>query len=232
MERPPSAARVPETVERQRDLCVVCNRSKSTCFCGFVRPLETASRFVLLMHPKEFKRQRTGTGRLTRLALPNSEIIMGVDFSADERVNGLIADPRFLPVLLFPGPSAVNLSEGGNLPVPAGRTLLVFVVDGTWRLARKIVHMSGNLRGLTRVCFTSSTPSRFLIKRQPREFCLSTIEAVHHLLEVLDQAGLEKLEKRHDSLIDVLDKIVEFQVRCTADPDLPSFRGKKTKPKS
>jgi len=217
--------------ERQRDLCVRCNRSKSTCFCGFVSPFRTRTRFVILMHTKEYKRQRTGTGRLTAMSLPNSEIIVGVDFSNDRRVNALIANPGYYPVLLFPGPSAVNLTEGGELNVPGDRTLLVFVVDGTWRLARKIVHMGGNLRGLPRICFTSSVPSRFLIKRQPREFCLSTIEAVHHLLDALDRLGLEKLEKKHDSLIGVLDKIVEFQQRCTADPSLPSFRRKKSAPR-
>ena len=38
----------------------------------------TATRFVFLMHPKEFKQEKAATGRLTHLALADSEIHVGV----------------------------------------------------------------------------------------------------------------------------------------------------------
>ena len=207
--------------------CPVCNRSMKACFCGFVAPFETKTRFVLLMHPKEFKYQKTGTGRLTKRSLPNSEIVMGENFTRNSRVQALLSDPAYHPVLLYPGRESVNLSEGGILSVPAGKQLLVLVIDGTWRLAKKMMHLSTNLHSLPRVCFTPSSASRFLIKQQPHANCLSTIEAVYYLLDALDRQGVENLRGRHATLLDALDKIVEFQKTCAADNNLPSYRYKK-----
>ena len=48
--------------------------------CGSITPMETRTRFVFLMHPKEFKQEKAGTGRLTHLCLKNSEILVGVGF--------------------------------------------------------------------------------------------------------------------------------------------------------
>ncbi|OGS35894.1 MAG: hypothetical protein A2293_17155 [Elusimicrobia bacterium RIFOXYB2_FULL_49_7] len=200
----------------QRDRCLQCNRSRATCFCGFVKPFDTQTRFVLLMHPKEFKRQKTGTGRLTRLSLRHSEIIMGCDFSADDRVRRLLADPGYYPVLLFPGPGSLNLSQGHALTPPEGKTLLIMVIDGTWAMAKKIIRFSDNLRALPRIHFTPSVLSRFHIKRQPAAHCVSTIEAVYYLLDILDRQGMEALEGRHTSLLETIDSLVNFQKRYVA----------------
>jgi len=40
--------------------------------------MATRTKLVFLMHPKEFKDQRTGTGRLTHLCLADSELHMGI----------------------------------------------------------------------------------------------------------------------------------------------------------
>jgi len=43
------------------------------------------------MHPKEYKKEKKGTGYMTNLQLENSEIIVGVDFTNNERINKLLA---------------------------------------------------------------------------------------------------------------------------------------------
>mgnify|MGYP001544593586 FL=1 len=48
--------------------------------------MPTATRFVFLMHPKEFKQEKAATGRLTHLCLPNSELHVGIGFDGDETV--------------------------------------------------------------------------------------------------------------------------------------------------
>ena len=47
-----------------REICYKCLRSKENCFCRFLNPFDSGIKFVILMHPKEAKRQRTGTGRI------------------------------------------------------------------------------------------------------------------------------------------------------------------------
>lgn len=173
------------------------------------------------MHTKEFKRQRTGTGRLTNLNLKNSQILVGVDFSDDSKLDRILRDERFFPVILFPGQGSVNLSCEDSLVVPKGKTLLVIVIDATWRLARKIMFVSRNLQGLPRICFTPSVKSRFRIKRQPMDYCVSTIEAVHHLLDVLEQRGFENLEGKHAALLESIESLVAFQesyIKVSTEP--------------
>jgi DTW domain-containing protein len=211
--------------EKQRDLCIQCNRSRATCFCGFVKPFDTRTRFVLLMHPKEYKHQKTGTGRLTKLSLRNSEIIMGDDFTEDRRLAKLLNDESLYPVVLFPGRGSVNLSEGHPLTVPEGKTLLIFVIDGTWRLARKVMRLSSNLQTLPRICFTPANLSRFRIKKQPAKHCVSTIEAAYYLLDILEARGFERLQGRHASLIEALDSLVTFQVEHPGYPGEHPRRG-------
>jgi DTW domain-containing protein YfiP len=169
-------------------------------------------RFVILMHEEEAKKQRTGTGRLAKLCLTNSELLVGVDFTADERVNALIKDPSYLPFVLYPGPDAANFAALGKEALPEGKTPLIFVVDGTWRTARSILAKSSNVRALPRLSFSRSYISQFRIKRQPREYCLSTIEAIYYLCKEAEEAGLERPDARREGLMTVFKKMVDTQL--------------------
>ncbi|HWL18002.1 MAG TPA: DTW domain-containing protein, partial [Opitutus sp.] len=47
-----------------RETCYRCFWPKPLCWCGSIVPMETRTRFVFLMHPKEFKQEKAATGRL------------------------------------------------------------------------------------------------------------------------------------------------------------------------
>lgn len=222
--RPTAAAELPAAGIRRRDLCTECNRSRESCFCKYTKPFATNTRFLILMHPREFKRQRTGTGRVTRKSLVNSEIFVGVDFTRDERLNHYLRDASCFPVLLFPGEQAIPADSAEIRSAVEGRQLIVIILDATWASARKMLNSSSNLQKLPRTSFELSGTSRFVIKRQPQALCLSTIEAVYRLLDIFDRNGIENLEGRHTALMGTLDAIVQFQLQCAADPTLPSHR--------
>jgi DTW domain-containing protein YfiP len=186
--------------------------------------METRTRFVFLMSPKEFKQEKAGTGRLTHLCLPNSELHMGENFDLKEEVQELIRDPRNYPVLLYPGLTARNLSKGGLTAAElGGRRLVVFLIDATWGGARKLLRLSPSLQRLPRIMFTPSAPSRYVIKQQPQEGCLSTLEAVHELLTVLERAGLDQYTKPAQ-LHEVFQRMQDFQLKCAADLTRPGYR--------
>ncbi len=186
--------------------------------------METRTRFVFLMHPKEFKEEKAGTGRLTRLSLANSELHMGKDFTADEAVVELIADPANFPVLLYPGVGARNLSQGELTPIDlGGRRLVVFLLDATWAGARKMLRLSPNLQALPRIMFTPTTKSRYVIKQQPQEGCLSTLEAVHELLLKLERSGLDQYPLP-EQLLGVFQRMQDHQLQCAADPNRGGYR--------
>jgi DTW domain-containing protein YfiP len=165
------------------------------------------------MHPKEFRRQKCTTGRLTCLNLANSEIIPGIGFDDDGRLRSLIDDPGNYPVLLYPGEDAISISDG-QLPAAAmdGRRLVVFLIDATWHCARTIVRHSPSLLRLPRLAIQPAVPSRFRIKRQPAEWCLSTIEAAHELLLALEAGGLDVYPDK-TRLIDAFNAMQDFQLQ-------------------
>ncbi len=95
--------RAREKRELFRKVCMQCFRPLPQCLCPIIRPLQTRTRFIILMHPKEAKKTRNGTGRLAHLSLQNSELLFGVDFTENSRLNALISDPHYVPLVLFPG---------------------------------------------------------------------------------------------------------------------------------
>jgi DTW domain-containing protein len=211
-------------------LCYRCHWVQRLCRCPWIRPFAPRTRFVLLMHPKEARRERLGTGRLAHAALIGSEIIVGVDFTADPRVNALIADPANRCMVLYPGETALDISAGDVAPLlkdmDAGRRLTVFLIDGTWQCAKKMMTQSRNIRALPRISFAPAGESIFEIKEQPAPWCLSTLESIHRFLDEADRRGVESLPGRpQDTLLDVFRSMIEFSLRCASDPTLNSYRG-------
>ena len=146
------------------------------------------------------------------MCLTNAELLVGVDFTANERVNTLLQDPGYIPFALYPGPQAVNFNALKQRAAPEEKTPLVFVIDGTWRTARRILNQSRNVRALPRLSFSRSYASRFSIKRQPMAHCVSTIEAIYHLCSEAEEAGYERLHGQAEVLMELLDKLVTTQL--------------------
>lgn len=230
-----------------REMCYRCFWPRPLCWCGSIRPMATRTRFLVLMHPKEFKEEKAGTGRLTHLCLADSEIQVGVGFDAHERVQEILRDPRYAPFLLYPGAGAIDLADrhlnpgavpqskpgaGGVsaladlAPVLRGeKRLLVVILDATWSGARKMLRLSPSLQRLPRLMFRPSAPSRFVIKQQPQPGCLSTLEAAHELLQALEHAGLDRYPDPAQ-LPGLFTRMQEFQIRCANDPARPGYRKK------
>ena len=205
-----------------RQMCYRCFWPQSLCWCGSITPMRTRTKFVILMHPHEFKRIKANTGRLTHLCLADSEIHIGETFDACEPVQALIADPRNYPVLLYPGRDALDLSTTTGEPLAAfrqelaARRLVVFLLDATWRLVRPMLRLSLSLQRLPKVMFSNAAPSRYIIKQQPEPGCLSTLEATHELLLALERAGLDQYPLP-TQLLEVFQRMQEIQITRTAE---------------
>ena len=215
-----------------RATCYRCFWPQSLCWCASVTPMETRTRFVFLMHPKEFKQEKAATGRLTHLCLARSEVHMGIAFDDHAAVQALLADPAHHCVLLYPGRDAIDLSSVALhndprhdefLAVARRRTLLVFIIDATWALGRKLLKLSPSLQRLPRIMFTPAAPSRYVIKQQPHAACLSTLEATHELLLALERAGLDHYPLPQQ-LLTLFDRMQAFQLQCAADATRAGYR--------
>jgi DTW domain-containing protein YfiP len=195
--------------------------------------METRSRIVLLTHPKEYRRQKTGTGRLACLNLARGEIIPGIAFDDHPRVRELVDDPANRSFLLYPSLGAIDLSGPeetgsgffGDLSEeawPTARRLVVFLIDSTWACSHAVLRASPGLSRMPRLKFTPRERSRWVIKRQPRDYCLSTIEAIHELLCALEAAGLDSYPDK-GRLLDVFAAMQDYQIDRAAAAGRPRF---------
>jgi DTW domain-containing protein YfiP len=169
------------TSDGRRAVCARCRRPVSVCYCAHIPHLPTRTRVLLLQHPRE-RHVAIGTARMAHLALPSSTFRVGVDFSRDAVVKELLSPAAGAPAyVLFPSPGAIEVSE-----LPRESPITLVVLDGTWSLARKLLHLNPFLQALPHVAFTPGRPSDYRIRRQPAPFCVSTIEALTEVLGILE----------------------------------------------
>lgn len=94
-------------------------------------------------------------------------------FGKFTRLHELIAERE--TVVLYPSSDAVSLSE--IFPNKASNSLNVLVLDGTWSQARVLYNSNPFLRSLRCFKLDTAKPSMYVIRTQPAEICLSTVEA-------------------------------------------------------
>ncbi len=227
----------------RRETCYTCWRKLSLCFCDHIRPFTTKTEFILLMHPKEAKKQKLGTGRMTHAAMPNSAIITDINFDHNATLMKIINDPNRHVMLLYPAADAIAIDGNDEIPkelqLPLqaqGKKLTLLLLDATWPCAKKMMKLSTCLHHLPKVSFSKTYEGKFLIKHQPHENCLSTLETVYYCIQGLKKMGyeteLKQNPKNHespeDNLFLLMDKMIEYQIKCASDPSIPSSRGTKS----
>jgi len=169
------------------------------------------------MHPKEFKKIKNGTGHLTHLSLPNSELYIDVDFSDHRRVNELIDDPNNNCYLLYPSKKSLLLNE--TSVVDAKKSTVIFILDATWDISKKMLRLSRNLQLLPHISFEHTRTSQFAIKQQPADYCLSTIESTLCVLELLEANADEQIgEKGLESFLNPFKTMIHYQQSFIDDP--------------
>jgi len=191
--------------------CELCKKPPLTCYCANVKAFAPATQFVILIHRHE-NRRSIATGRMAHLCLSNSHFYEGTDFTEHAQVNAILQNPKNFPVVLYPNADAVDLSEVDRADrqsfVPDGKQLVVFIIDGTWAQAKRMRRLSRNLHDLPHLYFTPETPSRFRVRKQPQSDCYSTIEAIHHFIELVEDTSHQK----HQNLMEVFSVMVERQI--------------------
>ena len=196
-----------------RERCYRCYRPASSCMCPHVSPVATKTKFVILMHPKEFKKIKNGTGHLTHLSLPNSELFVDIDFTEHKGVNAMIEDENNLCYVLYPGEGSLNLNR--EKIEHRGKQLVIFIIDSTWACSVKMLRLSRNLQSLPRLSFTHAKSSQFEIKAQPEAYCLSTIESTLTILELLNEHDVEAIEQEAFArFLDPFKAMIAYQIGC------------------
>ena len=166
-----------------RAQCARCLRPETHCLCALIPQLDSRTRVLILQHPSEVN-HALNTARLAALGLNNAELIVGEVF---DDLPALLNPPGYQARLLFPADDAQPLeayrSEGGET---GSMSMLLVVPDGTWRKARKLLHLNPLLAALPRVTLAQTVPSRYRLRKAPGPGALSTVEAIVQALQTLE----------------------------------------------
>ncbi|MFJ2449412.1 tRNA-uridine aminocarboxypropyltransferase [Pseudomonas sp. NPDC087626] len=175
--------------------CPRCLRPQTHCLCPLIPSLDSRTRVLLLQHPSEVN-HALNTARLAALGLNNAQLVVGEVF---EDLSELLNQPGYCARLLFPADDAQPLQTYGSSQEP----MLLVVPDGTWRKARKMLHLNPLLAALPRVTLAEGGVSRYRLRKAPGPGALSTVEAIVQALQVLEApSSFEPLLKPFEALIE------------------------------
>jgi DTW domain-containing protein YfiP len=143
-----------------------------------VNPAPNRTQVLILQHPDEH-RHPLNTGRLAALGLQRAELLVGEQFPQLDAIVSAFATV----FLLFPGDNAETPRPSAG---PGDEPALLIVPDGTWRKARKILHVNPVLSTLPRLSLEPGAPSRYRVRKTREPAAVSTIEAVVRTLTILE----------------------------------------------
>ncbi len=211
-----------------REKCYKCYRPKSSCMCEHINAVDTNTKFIILMHPKEFKKVKNNTGFFTHLSLSNSEVFIGIDFSEHNRINEIINTHD--SYILFPSSNAVNLSDESLDLKVTDKPMAIFLIDSTWACTKKIFTLSQNLNTLKHMSFETKVKSQYQIKEQPKSNYLSTIESTLVVLELLNKRRVEDIKQSElNDFLNPFFKMIAYQQNLIENPSCCAVRYKKRK---
>jgi DTW domain-containing protein YfiP len=179
-----------------RTNCYRCFKPEVACICDSIEQVLNRTGIIILQHPRE-RFHPIGTARIARLALAKVRVEPCAPWS-----DGSVIQSKLPPqtALLYPAPGARNLA---TLSV-AERPRHLVLLDGTWFHAKKMYDAHGWLQTLPHVSLTPSEPSRYRLRREPKQSYVATIEAVACALRLLEPetAGLDGLLRTFTAMID------------------------------
>ncbi|KAL7298768.1 hypothetical protein TKK_0008513 [Trichogramma kaykai] len=202
---------IPPDPPKMRDKCSQCRRPSGVCWCPGLpkQPLNPASRIIILQHPAEVKRCLRTAPMLT-LSLGNEKCLtyIGKKFPSVTKHNGLaeiLNDPN--TILLYPSPDAVPLNEVNAVGIHNQKPYNLVLLDGTWPQAKAMYTASPTLKKMRSCKLVDVPTSEYVIRTQPAEGCLSTLETGAFALSIV-----ENNPSIRDEMLGPLKHLCKFQL--------------------
>lgn len=182
----------------RRARCINCLRPAGYCLCHLIPRLPNCTHLLVMQHPSEQK-HALNTGRMLALGLVHADLLIAESLAAHPHWLSALADPQWRNELLFPGEHVPVLGPQSADKRPRRLVLL----DGTWRKARKLLHLNPALQALPRVGLPDGLQSRYRLRKVPAQGALSSVEAGAEALRLLEpELAVEQLLVPFDALIE------------------------------
>ncbi|XP_038073864.1 tRNA-uridine aminocarboxypropyltransferase 2-like [Patiria miniata] len=194
----------------KRSMCGRCGRPAKVCLCPYFpeKPLDTSTCVYVIQHPNEESRSlRTVPILFNCLQQGKCCVIRGRRFSevGHPELTAVCRSPNTL--VLFPGPEAIDISKVPPLPPDSQSGYNLIVIDGTWNQARSMYKSNQMFCQPRQVQLCNGVLSEYVIRTQPTNSCLSTVESV-----AVSLAILEKRPEIQETLLRPLRALCQFQL--------------------
>ena len=180
-------------------VCPHCAKPDFLCVCADVEPLKTRVGLLILQHPQEQDRL-LGTAGLTRRALENCVLKVGLSWPSLAKALGRDADPSQWAILHLGSTHAaalprdrelVALDKKGAALENQDKALAglrgVVVFDGSWSQAKTLWWRNPWVLKARRLALNPRAKSLYgALRREPRREALSTLEAAALALSRLE----------------------------------------------
>lgn len=205
-------------------------RPNIVCYCGSIvqEPILITNHIIMLQHPNEVKRCLRTT-KIIELSIPadHYHVFRGKKFALRKfpELYEMLGQPGRINLLVFPStnsqqvvqlydlPSAMSLKKMNNENGTDHEQISynIIVLDGTWSQAKVLYNSNPILQGFQCIELDNRERSRYVIRTQPTDTCLSTVEAVALVLAHLEpNAGI------FEQLTKPLTAICEYQLEWGA----------------
>ncbi|XP_033634626.1 DTW domain-containing protein 2-like [Asterias rubens] len=194
----------------KRKMCERCGRPATVCLCPYFpnTKLKVSTSVYVIQHPNEENRSlRTVPILFNCLQDGKCCVIRGRRFSETSHPDlcEVCKDPNTL--VLFPGPEAVDVSEVPPLPPDSQSYYNLVVIDGTWHQAKSMYKSNVIFHRPRQVQLSNSNLSEYVIRTQPTNASLSTVESVAISVSILD-----KNPEIQETLLRPLRALCKFQL--------------------
>ncbi|MCW9013437.1 MAG: DTW domain-containing protein [Gammaproteobacteria bacterium] len=195
-----------------RAYCYQCHKAKAACICGQSPAIENQTNIIVLQHPAETSNPK-GSAIIAKLYLEKIQLWIGEDFSSHSKLNQLIEQYPHSTAVVYPGENTLSLD---GFIVDSSRTIVntypenplnLIFIDGNWRKARKIWHLSRNLHKLPCIKIDPESRSNYRIRKIPDDNYLSSIEAIHFCL-----SKIENDQSKFRPLLNIFNNMIDFQI--------------------
>ena len=185
-----------------RERCEGCRLPVTHCMCLARASVPTRAGVCLLMADIE-PLKPTNTGWLIADVVPDTFAFGWARTEVDPALLALLADPRWQPVVVFPGEYAAPGHAVVEDVTPTGRSNarpLFIVLDATWNEARKMFRKSPYLERFPVLSLRPEQVSSYILRRSRRDdhFCTSEVAAL-----CLDLAGDARASRVLDATLAV-----------------------------
>ncbi|XP_060617923.2 tRNA-uridine aminocarboxypropyltransferase 2 [Anolis sagrei] len=199
---------LPVELSERRPECSRCGRPQKVCLCPFlpVHPLKVSTCLYIIQHPAEESRVLR-TVPLLAACLPEDKckVLIGRRFSEDRYPELASVCKNSNTLILYPGAGATNLEE---ININSSDPCVIIIIDGTWSQAKDIFFKNSLFRIPKQVELRTSLSSQYVIRTQPTNTCLSTLECAAVALAIM-----EKNESIKETVLRPLQALCSFQLQ-------------------